>query len=231
MRKGKWNGARRVLGVMAVVSLLFVGDVLPAMASVSTYQDTEGAYAVTCNIPERVLDNTTAITKAHDGTLTITTQTLGVISSASLVLGNVGTVALTGAVGVGTNPKISLVGSAGGINVVLNGRVQTTSGNVTRITGKLDGFIIASGAATMASDESGTAAPSQVAQETGIESILLTQGAGAGSTHVHWVPQNGIRLTDLNDVRHNPVGTLGQSPGKYIGRAATGAQVYIAGQH
>ena len=202
-------------GILAVYTVLvmvvcLIGNALPINASTSTYIETEGAYTVTCNLVERVVDGTTGIVRVQNGTLTITTQTLGVISSASLTLTNsginAGVVALTGTVGVGTSPKISLVGSANGINVILNGQVQSSDDVATRITGKIDGFLIASGAASMASDESGTSAPSQVAQETGIESILLTQSSGAGSTYVQWTPQPGIRLKDLTRVSETTYG-------------------------
>jgi hypothetical protein len=100
--------------------------------------------------------------------------------------------AVTGNIGAGSNPKIVLEGSG----VVFNGQVRTNSTAVTRISGAIDGFV-PNADAVMASDAGGTAASSTVQQESGAKSILLTQAGSAGSTHVQWVPANGVRLSDL----------------------------------
>ena len=188
----RWGRIVFLAIALAVSSLPYA---VPVGATTTTFVTTAGVYTVTCDLAEQVLDGTTGIVRAHDGTLTITTANVGIVSSATLAIGNVGTVAVTGHVGVGASPKISLVGSAGGIHVILNGRVTSVDGVATRISGHIEGYIDTSGAAGMSG-----AAGSIVAAETGDASILITAGAQAGSKYVQWVPQRGIRLSDLDNV-------------------------------
>jgi hypothetical protein len=184
---------RGLSGVMLVVSMVIAS--MPVSAA-STFKDVAGSYTITCNLPQQTIDGTRAVTTGRTGTLTIGTDTsgsLGVISSASIAITGFPTFAVTGNVAAGANPKIVLEGAG----VVFNGKVSTNATAVTRIAGAINGFVPNADTKTLASDESGSAAGSVVAQETGAKSILLTQGAGAGSTHVDWVPQTGIKLSDL----------------------------------
>ena len=199
-QRGKWGN--RVLRLLALVSILVVSLVSPVWATAGVFEDVSGVYTVRANLRGKYLDGTTT-DAVRAGTLTITGSTLtsrGVLAADTLALTGPGSLTMSGFVGTGAGPYISMVGSDADNTVVLNGRIKTRGGNVTSISGRLDGFSAHSGG-TLGDDPAGAAATWSTADsETGTVSALLTQAAAAGSTYVQWTPQTGIHLSDLADI-------------------------------
>ena len=94
-----------------VISLLLVSAMLiPYAQAALTYLDIEGTYTVNSTLRAKYLDGTIHPNMPGNiETLTITTQTDQVISSASLTMFGE-TVALTGLVGSGSTPLDIIVG-------------------------------------------------------------------------------------------------------------------------
>ena len=133
------------------------------------------------------------------GTLTITTQTNQVISSASLTMFGED-VALTGLVGAGSNPWISLSGNDGNDTYLsINGRVRSSGGTVTGISGgTITGYIISDGY-KWEDSANGTAATSTAAANSGAYSALLTAGTLTNPEAVIFhLPQNRFKLSDMD---------------------------------
>lgn len=196
-QKGKWG--YRAIRILALVSILVVSLVTPVWATAGVFEDVSGVYTVRANLRGRYLDGTTA-DAVRTGTLTITGSTLtsrGVLAADTLALTGLGSLTMTGFVGTGASPYISAGGSDADNTMLLNGRIKIRDGNVTSISGRIDGYSAHSGG-TLGDDPAGAAATWSTADsETGTVSALLTQAAVAGSTYVQWTPQTGIYLSDL----------------------------------
>ncbi len=194
-----WKWAKWSAPIAVLLSVIMLAAATPVYAT-STFVSLQGVYTVTCNLPELAIDGTRPVTRAKNGTLTITTEsaTTGIISSATLAITGVGSVAVTGYGGAGANPNVYLVGSAGGIAVVFKGKARTSESTVTAISGNIDGFLQSSDATYNAGG--GTSALDVTAQNSGAVSAKLTAAAGAGSVNVQWVPQGGIQLKDISRI-------------------------------
>lgn len=186
-----------------VISLLLVSALLiPYAQAALTYLDVEGTYTVNSTLRAKYLDGTTHPNiPGNIETLTITTQTDQVISSASLTMFGE-TVALTGLVGSGSTPWISLSGNDGNDTYLsINGRVRSQGGTVTGISnGTITSYIISDGYKWDASD-TGTAATYTGANSYGGAgySCLLTAGAGAGAEVLQLNhPINSFRLSQMD---------------------------------
>jgi len=198
-----WFKGHRVLRAVlpSAFALLLVAMVfIPYAQATITYLDVEGTYTVNTTVRARYLDGSRHPNlPGNTETLTITTQTDQVISSASLTMFGE-TVALTGLVGSGNNPWISLSGDDGNDTYLsINGRVRSRSGTATRITnGSITGYIISDGYKWDDSD-TGTAATSTAAAYSGTYSCLLTQTADGGAEVLQLNhPINRIKLSSLD---------------------------------
>jgi len=194
-----WVKTHKVLRVLlpGIMALLLVAAmVVPSAFAALTYLDVEGTYTVTGRIPVKYMDRTYHPNMPRDGTLTITTQTDQVISAATLTMFGED-VALTGIVGDGTRPYISLTGDDGtDTYLTITGRVNTRASAVTAITGHITGFIISDGEKWTCGD--GSAATSTVQAYSGTYSALLTAGTGADPTAVIFHnPENNFTLSDM----------------------------------
>lgn len=198
--------AKILVGVV-LVSMVALGIVIPASATAApTFPTLAGTYTVSCNIGSTQLNGTRNIA-VRNGTLTITTVTsVGVVSSASLTLANMGTVALTGFVGTGTTPKLSLVGSDGTTVVTIKANVNLHRGleTVQSITGNISGFIKNQDGTLAADNPSfGATTISTTEQHSGTNSVKLAHLAAEGSIHAEFAITNGIRLSQLGSLTAN----------------------------
>lgn len=189
----------RIICLIAMILSSQVWASAPVFATAGVFENIAGVYTVRGNFSAYYLDNTRAA-RATAGTLTIVSNTataLGSIASASLTITDVGTIAMTGFVGAGTTPRISLIGSDGTNVVNINGRVKVTATSI-RITGRADGWTYHSGG-SLGDDPAGAAATwSTVAPHGGSITPLLTQAAVAGSTYVQYTPaEDDITLHDV----------------------------------
>ena len=226
-----WFKGHRVLraALPGAFALFLVAMVfIPYAQATVTYLDVEGTYTVNSTIGAKYLDGTRHPNMTRNlETLTITTQNDQVISSASLTtFGD--TVDLTGLVGPGNNPWISLTGDDGTDTYLsITGRVQSNGGVVKGISGgMITGYIISDGYKWELSD-TGTAATYTGANAYGGIGYctLLTAGAGAGAECVQFNhPVNTFKLSQLKTLT---AGTNGLSfyyklenatgPGPYMG--------------
>jgi hypothetical protein len=218
--------ALRVL-LPVVISLLLLGATLIPYAQADiTYLDVEGTYTVNSTIGAKYLSGAKHANMVGS-TLTITTQNDQVISSASLTtFGD--TVDLTGLVGSGGNPWISLTGDDGTDTYLsITGRVLSSGGVVKGISGgMITGYIISDGYKWDASD-TGTAATYTGANSYGGSGYctLLTAGAGAGAECVQFnLPINTFKLSQMDTLKAGSNGlSFGynlqdtKSPGPQIG--------------
>lgn len=203
------KGHRRLVVMMPslVLALVLCLAVLPAQA-VLTYLDVTGTYSVNAKVGTTYLDSTRHPNLNFD-TLVITTQTDQTISVATLTtLGK--TIALTGLVGDGTKPSITLTGTDSvGTQVSIIGRVtKDAAGTATGISGKIQGYVTSDGEKGTDSGGSSTSASSVVAANSGTYSALLTKGTGsASSTYVQLKnPANRIKVSQLDTLTAGRLG-------------------------
>ena len=191
----KWARIGILSLALAVSSIPYA---MPVYATTGVFENVAGTYTLRCSFLGTYLDGTRGA-RVTAATLSITdntTATFGVISTSSLVVTGVGTVALTGFVGTGSNPRISLIGSDTDTVLNLNGRMRVSATRIT-LSGRADGFAKHSGG-TLGDDPEGAAATwSSVTTKTGSIAALLTQAAVAGSTYVQFTAPTGVTVSDL----------------------------------
>lgn len=198
MIKGKVFRWARVVTLAMALALSSIPYAVPVYATVGVFENVAGTYTLRAGFAATYLDGTRG-TRATAATLTIsdnTTATFGVIGTSSLVVTGVGTVAMTGYVGTGANPRISLIGADTNTVVNINGRMRVTATKIT-LSGRADGFAKHSGGELGDDAVAAVASWSSVATKTGSIAALLTQDAGTGSTYVQFTPPTGIHVSDL----------------------------------
>lgn len=191
----------RVVGVVLVVAMLASLAVLPVLAYGGTATvNMADTYTMSMRMPVYNLDGTkvdtirTAILTIADNTVT----TFGVITNATLVVPVYGTIAVTGFVGKGNRPYLTLTGTAGDVTVQMTGRVRVNGAVPVSISGRIDGYGSHS-QGTLGDDPVGGAATwSGVATHEGSRAALLTQAAAPGSTYVQFTPPTGITLGQMS---------------------------------
>jgi hypothetical protein len=185
---------------LLMVLVLTVGwfPVLAAPVAIINVADT---YTIRCSMPVRYLNGTTA-TRITSGTLVIsdnTTTTKGVITNATLTVSGA-TVAVVGFVGAGSSaPRISLIGSDGNVVVNINGYVKVSRSVIQYISGRADGWLWHTGG-ELGNTANATSAYSAADSYNGSTSVLLTQGATAGSTYVQVTPTITFHVHDLDSI-------------------------------
>lgn len=215
---------RKLVVIMPVLALILVlcATMLPAYATL-TYLDVQGTYTVGAKVGTTYLDGTRHPNLNFD-TLVITTQTNQTISSATLTtLGK--TIALTGLVGAGERPSIALTGTDSvGTTLSIVGKItKNHAGEVTGISGKIQGFVTSDGEKGTDSGGSSASASSVVQANSGTYSALLTKGTGsASSTYVQLRnPANRIKVSQLDTL------TAGKLGFYYYASAAPGPQLEL----
>ncbi len=213
----------RVLVSVALSVVLVLTMVSSEVFATLEYLDVQGTYEVRNTMPALYLDGT-AHPVLPKGTLVITTQSSQTISAATLtMLGK--TLTVTGLVGPGDRPRISLYGTDSvGTTVVMNGRItKSGAGAVTGISGGIDGFITSDGYKVVESEGgSPLSAHSVVKANSGAYSALLTAGSGAGSVAVRFnAPPNSLKLSGMVNL------TTGKLAFYYYLSAAPGPQLEL----
>jgi len=211
-----------VLAVVLVVTML-VTFVLPVLAEAPDYLDVEGVYDVMTSATMRYMDGTSHA-KQIRGTLTITTQVGKAITDATLT--TLGTdIALTGIVGGGTRPYLSLSGTdSDGQYANMYFRVTYRSDAVTKLTGRIDGYATSDGARWDGSED-GTSEVSVVQARSGVLSCLLTAGTLASpEALIFHEPNSRLRVKDLDSLS---AGRNGLSFYYYASDATCGPEVML----
>ena len=246
---GNWFRGHKALRVLfpGVILLLLVGALfIPYAQAALTYLDIEGTYTVNSTLGAKYLDGTKHANMVGS-TLTITTQTNQVISSASLTMFG-DTVDLTGLVGSGSRPWISLTGNDGTDTYLsITGRVSSSGDVVKGISGGvITGYTISDGYKWELSD-TGTAATYTGANSYGGSGYcaLLTAGAGAGAECVQFnLPVNTFKLSQLKTLAASTSNGLSfyynlqntKSPGPQVGlrfapAGVTGTDLFSSVSH
>ena len=197
---------RRICLSIALVLLLVCVSVLPVLGAATTCTvNMADTFTLTSSIAVKTIDGvnqsrvTTATLIIADNTVT----TKGVITNATLAVPGYVTIAVTGYVGHGTNPYLTLYGASTDIQFVLTGKVHAHAAVPQSITGRVDGFGDHSQGTLVGVDDDpvGSSAVWSVAdQYDGTTSALLTQAAAAGSTYVQFTAPSGIHLRDLDTI-------------------------------
>jgi len=139
MKKLKW------LGMLLVLATLVFIIPMDTLAVNSGYPDMTGTYTAVINAYIHTL-NGVKMTQIKHLVINVTSQTDGVISAATVTLSDLSaTVNLTGTVGSGKAPYLSLQGTddSGDFSLVIIAKVYLNSktGAVTRISGRVQGTI------------------------------------------------------------------------------------------
>lgn len=194
---------KRFILLIGVSILLVAVSVLPAFAAATTCTvNMADTFNMTSTIAVKTIDGevqshvTTATLIIADNTVT----TKGVITNATLAVPGYVTVAVTGYIGHGNNPYLTLYGASSDVQFILTGKVHAHAAVPQSITGRIDGFGTHSQAA-LGDDPAGAVATwSTASQYDGTTSALLTQAAAAGSTYVQFVPAGTFHLRDLDTI-------------------------------
>jgi len=194
----KFKKYRKLLSLLAVtVAVLLLVAVLPVGAL--SYTTVEGTYSFS-GVYTKYLGDTSRPNLPAE-VLTITTQTNKVISEATLTCFGKD-ISLTGLVGPGSKPWISLVGTdSDGTNVIVNARLTKNSrGNITGMAGRLDGFVTSDGYRWDSSvTGTGAATLSTAAYHSGAYSTLLTGGNETEAVVLQLNhPSSTLKLSDLD---------------------------------
>ena len=192
--KHKWMKVLLPVVLIAVVMALSI----PVFAAVPDYVTVTGVYDIRSNIASKYLDGSRHSSMPRAALqLTITTQTFSVISDATLTT-TCGDIPMTGVVGGGAKPYITLSGTnSAGTSINLYGRFKVVDDVATRLYGRIDGFTNSEGNHYAVGD--GTSAASIVAAYDGSYSTLLTAGTGANPvTVILPFPRNSFRLSQMD---------------------------------
>jgi len=193
-----------------IALVLLLGIAIPVFAAAPGFPNMAGTWNVTSAVVVKNLSNTRTDV-VRTATLVIsdnTTTTKGVITTATLSTTNYGTCAVTGFVGQGYYPVITLIGNDANSSIVLTGRVIWKSGAPYKISGRMDGYGSHSQGALGDDPVAAAATWSSVDQHSGTISALLTQAAAAGSTYVQFAAPTvkgsnavaGIQLSELDTI-------------------------------
>ena len=211
-----WFKEHRVLraALPSVLALLLVAMVfIPYAQADITYLDVEGTYAVNSTIGAKYLDGANHAPMVGN-TLTITTQADQVISSASLTMFG-DTVDLTGLVGSGSRPWISLTGDDGTDTYLsITGRILSGGGVVKGISGgMITGYTISEGHKWEDGDDSTAATYTGANAYEGSGYCALLTADSAGDPEVVAVifhqPQNTFKLSQLDTLAASTRNGLG----------------------
>lgn len=207
-----------------LVLLLTLLAVVPVLAAAPTYIDSEGIYYFTRNVKGTYLDGTSHPSMLKDSLiLEINTQTDNVVSSASLLTGGE-EIALTGFIGGGTRPYVTLTGTTDGATVLLQGRISTDAGVPTGMSGRLTGHSLTYGNKWDDSAD-GTAADSTAQAYSGAYSVLLTAGTLTNPEAVIlYNPTSNLRVSSLDTLA---AGSNGLSFYYYASQATNGPQMML----
>jgi len=199
--KGHWILRVLLPGAIILLMLLMMVPVLAATTTVNM----AGTWNVTCNVPVKSFDGARVDT-VRTAVLTIASNTVttrGVVASATIAVPNYGTLAVTGFVGKGTTPYLSLTGSGEDISVVLTGKVHVHGSVPQSVLGSILGF--GTHSQGVLGDVLGSAEWSTVASSDGAVSCLLTKAGEEGSTYVEWpavaiTGKYAIHVSDLDTI-------------------------------
>jgi len=202
---------KKVAAIIATTTLTLVlmGLMLPVYAADTlTYPALTGTYDISSRAAPRYLDNTRH-PRIQFGTLVITTQVQKAITDATLQ--HLGTdIALTGLVGTGKRPTITLHGTdSDGADVLIQGRVRLERGSytvVTGLSGRMQASITSAGSRWDDSAD-GTAEISVVTANSAPISCLINGGTDANpKTLLFHNPANRLKLRHLSDLREGQLG-------------------------
>lgn len=185
--------------LMLALSILAASMVSAAATSATI--NVAGTYTLTGNI--RVVDvNGKTQTALGSCTLVITDNTVstkGIITTATLAVTGYDTIDLTGFVGMGDRPQLTLSGYGDDANVSIVARMTSSEGVATGLTGKIYGDADhTQGILGHATDATATWDTSK--QYNGAVSAKLVQSTNAGSTYVQFVPKRGFYIRDLDTI-------------------------------
>jgi len=199
----KSKNLKRIILAFALTMTLVMLPVIPVGATAATYPNMAGTWYVSCNISAKTFTGT-EITHVSSATIVINTNTTtsnGVIASATITVSGYTSQAVTGFVAKGSKVAYSLMGGGADIGVMIKGTCYATNSTAYKLTGTVTGICYHSQGGTLASDESGTAAYSVADAHSSSVSVLLTQAASAGSTHVDLTPpHSNFKLSQLGSI-------------------------------
>lgn len=197
---------KRLLLVLVLAMLVVSVSILPAMAAVTMCTvNMADTFTLASSISVKTIDGV-AQSKVTTATLIIADNTItskGVIANATLAVPGYVTITVTGYVGHGINPYLTLYGTSADVQFVLTGKVHAHGAVPQSISGRVDGFGDHSQGALVGVDDDpvGSSAVWSIAdQYDGTTSALLTQAAAAGSTYVQFTAPSGIHLKDLDTI-------------------------------
>ena len=186
-----------ILTSVVALALLVITAFPPSALATVSYLDIDGAYTV-MGIQAKYLDGTTHVALPRS-TLIINNTSAAVTASLTGICADI---ALTGILGGGSNPFLSLSGTDSvGTNVSINGKIVKRGSTITGISCKITGYITSEG--KHGTDSGGTSASAYYvgANSRGGEgySTLLTKGTGnASSTYVLFDNINtGLKVKNL----------------------------------
>jgi hypothetical protein len=219
---------KRLILTLSLVMLIALVGILPTVyAAAPTYINVADTYTVNGSLNAQYLDGTSHPV-VLPATLIIgsdTSATSGVISSASIII-NGSTIALTGLVGYGTKPYISLKGTdSKGITITVNGKVTAVGETIKKISGRIDGFITSEGENGAGWGGGGTGVFSLAQANSGSYSSKLD--ATSALQYVEFTnPKNTMKLSDTEALVAGKLSFyyyLSATPGPQIGLRFTSA--------